>query len=118
MVVAWAAGWGMYLGVTWTFPLIVVVVVRPLIVSYRMIKKGICRNRGRQPPAGLTPCCLYNAIISSFSFWRFSAPLYFVCSFLISGCSRCMAIIDFVLFTVSGVSRSMMMTVSRAIAIA
>ena len=43
-------------------------------------------------------------IISSFKSARFSAPLYFCCSFLISGCSLCIAIIDFVLLIVNGVA--------------
>jgi hypothetical protein len=84
----------------------------PRISEYRTIRKGICNKDGRQAPNGLVPFSLYSFIISWLSSSRFSGPLYLVCSFFISGCSRCMAIIDLVLLTVTGVSASMMSTVN------
>jgi len=42
--------------------------------------------------------------------------LYLAWSFFISGCSRCIASIDLVLFTVTGVSASMMMIVRPVMA--
>ena len=82
-----------------------------------MRKAGICSSMGRQPEAGLTLCSLYSRIISSLSCTRFSAPLYFCCNFFISGPRACIAAMDFVLLTVSGVSSAMMTIVSSATSI-
>ena len=48
------------------------------------------------------------------SFWRSS--LYFACSRFMSGCRRCMASIDRVPLSVSGVSTTMIDSVSSVIA--
>src|SRR5439155_21239226 len=38
--------------------------------EYRAMNAGICAIKGKQPPAGLTPCSLNRAMISWFICWR------------------------------------------------
>src|ERR1039458_9790666 len=99
----------MYLGVAFmTIPaLFVAPNDRPRIREYRTIRNGICNRLGRQAPKGLVPFSLYNFIISALSCSRFSGPLNLAWSFFISGCRRCIAIIDFVLLIVTGVRAAM-----------
>ena len=78
------------------------------------MKTGNCTTSGRHPPSGLTLFSWYSFIISSLSFWR--SPLCFACSFLISGCRRCIASIERDDLAVSGNRRSITVIVSRMIA--
>ena len=83
---------------------------------YMTIQIGAWISSGRQPPSGLTLCSLYKAMSSSFMACR--SPRCCCWMRFISGWIRCSSSIDLVLFSVSGVSSSMMRIVIMAMAAA
>ena len=95
--------------------------------EYKAMKAGICARRGRQPPAGLTPCSLNRAMISWFICWRSFISscrsctfawscLYFCWIFFCWGASVCMAVIERICFRVKGINTARTATVSKMIA--
>src|SRR5660398_198751 len=77
------------------------------------MKTGICRIRGRQDPNGLTSFSWSNSIIFLFRFCL--SLLYFSWSFLICGCSSCMARRLLNCLTVNGIRKIRTITVRTTI---